>query len=624
VFPLRQAQFENEWSPLNDDVLVRNIEHTIQHAVDHLVQAQQPDGAWHEGFETGVMPDSHMAICLALLRVYMPAWAGGLIERLLSMQEPNGSWSLYPGHAGDLSSTVECYYALSLHNGEVLYPEAMRKAERFIVASGGITKCRNLTKVILAVGGEISWRELPSAWLYSFLFHRFSPVNIQDIVMFTRLHIAPIVILSAYRYVERPLLQQCLSRIRPLGTREKVRREPRGKPFRHRMFQNNIRHCVEFLVNHLEGDGTIGCYHSSTILYLFALRALGYSRDHPLLDRALTSIKSNFIKPALRKPGFQQTCDAHVWNTALAAKTMINAGISANAPAIREAINYLTSKQQLAFTGGWGFSSNNTKHPDNDDTVACLDAHASGGYENSSEWKIGIAYLLTMQNKDGGWAAFDRNLGKHWLEKLPANDMRLAMADPSTPDITGRVVDFIVRNAVLPIEDPRLQKALRWLRKQQEKDGSWFGRWGTAYLYGTWCAVKGLTTSRDRLAYANLRRAGKWLLKVQNPDGGFGECCSSDVDSRFVAYSSIPTHTAWGLDAMLSLYDWEQDPQERFRLAASCERAARWLLSRSRRGEWEEHTPTGSAFPGALYIRYHIYPKVWPLAALIHFRSSMM
>jgi sporulenol synthase len=385
-----------------------------------------------------------------------------------------------------------------------------------------------------------------------------------------------------------------------------------------------------------EDDGSVAGYHSSTVLMLFALRALGYERQHREIRRALSALRRTYYTDETKRFYHQQTCDGHVWNTALAANALLGAGVKPEHPAIKGSVHYLLEKQHSRSgdwlrnnpvePGGWGFSSNNTRHPDVDDTVAVLDVLAvcqNHGVKIGQPLQKGIRWLLGMQNDDGGWSAFDRNCNKQWMEKLPANDMERTIVDPSTADITGRVVDFLIRNQVVSPGSRVIHKAIRWLQENQEADGSWYGRWGTTYIYGTWCVLKGLCTAGVSSGDAALQRSKDWLLQIQRGDGGFGESCESALAGTFIPlHISLPSQTSWGLDALLHLYDVEKAPLEKHRLARACQRAARYLLNSGENGVWSEDMPTGTGFPGSLHIRYHIYPRVWPLAALAHYNRT--
>lgn len=604
------------------------LDETIHAALETVLNSQNSEGFWSDCFDTGAMPNAQTAIALYLLGVADAEWTNSLLSQIMSTQRCDGSWSVYPTGEGDLSTTVECYYALQLYGYWDGYKERRSLAEDFILRSGGLKQCRNLTKMFLALGGEISWNWLPSPRLYLLLFSSWFPVGIRDIVTFTRLHVAPMLLLSSMKFVSDKRSEPVLKNL--MWTTElHVETLTERRSLSPRMYRPLFR-CLKWVLERREADGTVAGYHSSTLLVIFTLRAFGYEENHPDIQNMIHAMRKSLYVSEEAGYGHQQTCDAHVWNTALAVKAIL-ATEELQPIAVENAVCYLASKQQRNFgewflknprqPGGWAFSSNNTIHPDIDDTVACLEALYPYRMQFEKSWWLGVNWLLGMQNKDGGWSAFDKNCNKRWLEWIPANDMKRTMCDPSTPDISGRVVEFLILHHILPIQDQKILRALRWIRKHQESDGSWFGRWGTTYIYGTWCAVKALVAAEVSSCDDSLRRAKEWLLTIQHIDGSFGESCQSDIQGRFVPLEDgLPTQTAWGLETLLYLYKCEEVRTEKRRIWMACEKATHWLLTHSHNHTWIEEMPTGSAFPGVLHIRYHIYPKVWPLIALSHYR----
>ncbi|MCY0900914.1 MAG: hypothetical protein OWU32_01845 [Firmicutes bacterium] len=606
----------------------------IDAALATLLHEQEVDGSFPHGFDMGVMPDAQTVIFLTLLDFRDALWTRALLGRLIDLQRADGSWGPYEGAPGDLSTTVECYYALALHDAWRLQPQARIAAEQWITGAGGIHACRNLTKVLLAIGGEVSWLQLPSPALYAWLWSPFSPFQIQDVVTFTRLHVASMVVLAAHRYVSPVARHSVLDHMTHASSRQASNVSHRKLAVPRWL----LRRCLHDLYSQRELDGTLAGYHSSTFLFLFAQRAMGRSLQQSDIEPCVRAIRRNWGCPFGDATAHQQTCDAHIWNTALSIRVLRQAGLSRQHAGLRSGVEYLWAHQQgsqwdwrrkqKTLPGGWGFSSNNTRHPDTDDTVACLDALADAPGSHDENWQRGIRWLLSRQNRDGGWSAFDRNCARKWMEHMPANDMRHAITDPSTPDLTARVVELLIGRHVLSTTDRSIGRAIRWLLAAQERDGSWYGRWGTTYVYGTWCVVRALCTiarsdTTPRLD-RSLRRAGDWLLQIQKPDGSFGESCASDQVGHYVPSApSVPSQTAWALDALLWLCEVEPDPIHRRRLDGACAHSADWLVDIAGGGTWSETMPTGSAFPGALHIRYHLYPKVWPLVALLHYRALM-
>ncbi|MFD1676755.1 prenyltransferase/squalene oxidase repeat-containing protein [Alicyclobacillus fodiniaquatilis] len=601
------------------------LDATIRMAVNRLRDGQHVTGCWTDCFDTGVMPDAQTVICLYLLGVDDDDWITILLQRLLEAQRPDGTWGVYPGDEGDLSTTVECYYALQLHGAWSGLPERQAQAKQFILRQGGLKRCRNLTKVILAIGGEIPWRWLPSPRVYSLLFSQRFPVSIFDMVTFTRLHVAPMLLLSSCQFVAAPADGRMLADLMSghLWGRRLQSFDKRGA---RRRLSRRMSHCLAWMLAEREADGTTAGYHSSTFLTIFAMQALGFEVGHREIQSAIQAMRKNLYRSPDAAYVHQQTCNAHVWNTALAVRALLVAGEDVQSSVVQKAVQYLLTKQQhgqqIVRLGGWAFSSNNTQHPDTDDTIACLEALCLASMTQSAAWSQGITWLLGMQNRDGGWSAFEKDANKRWMEWIPANDMRRAMHDPSTPDITGRVLEFLLRYRVLSVDDPIVRLALQWLHRHQEADGSWFGRWGTTYIYGTWCAVKALLCAQVQSSAPSIAKARAWILRIQHDDGGFGESCQSDLHGHFVPLAaSLPTQTAWGLDLLLYLYEAEMDSRMQDELWRACSKAANWLVTHAKAGMWEEEMPTGSAFPGALHIRYHIYPKIWSVVALKHYQT---
>ncbi|QQE81017.1 prenyltransferase/squalene oxidase repeat-containing protein [Alicyclobacillus sp. SO9] len=637
------------------------VQETISAGIRRLLASQQRDGAFTDCFDTGVMSDAQTVISLFLLGVKDSDWTDPLLRRIERKQRSDGVWEVYPGGGGDLSTTVECYYALELHGRWQQASRLESAATKFIKNHGGLKNCRNLTKVFLAAAGEVPWSWLPSPKIYSWLFADHTPIRLSQLVMFTRLHVPPMLVLSSLRYISKavksPVLQHLvmknksvvayrrpfgreharLALLKRMGSSRRTERihtvnttQSRGKRFNK---------CISFMLNERESDGTLAGYHSATFLLLLSLRALQYSEKDGMFTVTLDSMKKNLYMHD-DEAGHQQTCNSYIWNTAIAVQALETAG-TGDIPPVRLGVEYLLAKQQVtanmqgitagdrrfalpALAGAWGFSSNNHKHPDTDDTVSCLEALYPFRKDYKGAWQQGVQWLLAMQNNDGGWSAFERNSGKKWLEWIPANDMKRSMSDPSTSDITGRVLEFILRRAGMPRSHPVVVRALDWLMRHQNSNGSWFGRWGTPYTYGTWCAVRALSAARVSSSGAAMEKAKEWVVAHQRLDGGFGESCASDVEGRYVpTFESISTQTAWGLDTIIHLLKQETQPNQRKRLYEAADRAARWLLYSARDGTWEESFPTGSAFPGSLHIHYEIYPKVWPLMALCRYQDVL-
>jgi sporulenol synthase len=614
------------------DGMPTRVADIVNLALDELACSQLADGSWGDLCEMGIMPDAQTAIFTKLLQVDDPQWIDGLVRRIRATQGGDGGWSTHPCAAGDLSTTVECAYALELHQAWA-DQTARERAWQFVQLHGGIHRCRNLTRVILAIGGELPWSTLPSSRLYAWLFARRAPIPIERMSVFTRLHVAPILLIADERFtlasggVFSPRFGQgCpAADVAQASERRPVCRWPSGHGRR-------MDRCHDYVMAQQESDGSLAGYHSSTFLLICARLARGARLDDPAIARQIRAVRNNW-QPDADGRWVQQTCDSRVWNTALATQALTASGSARHASRIAAARCWIWDHQQRCGcvardvqvrSGGWGFSANNTRHPDTDDTIACLTAVAPAGEARRAAWQGGLAWLTSMQNADGGFAAFDRGVTRNWLDHIPANDMAQAISDVSTPDVTARALEFLVAVARLQSGDRCVRRARQRLLRMQERDGSFYGRWGNTYIYGTWCALRALSCFAD--ATAAVERACRWLLSVQLPDGAFGEAHTSDMSRHFCPRAcGLLTQTAWALDGLVAAATGacarELGHELRQDLLRASGRAARWLCDCGPATRWRESVPTGSAFAGALYIRYHIYPKVWPLIALCRYRE---
>ncbi len=594
-----------------------------------LTGAQSPDGAWRYCFESGTMTDAYMIILMRHLGIRDEVFLDALAGRIFSLREASGAWKLFPDEPEDnLSATIECYYALLLGGWRKKDDPDMVRAREFIRSRGGPEKAGSLTKSMLALTGHYPWDKLPKIPVEMILLPVWLPVNFFDLSGYARVHVVPLVICADRQFSLRLPDGPDLSGLFPAPVRRpapwqapatlrkaiKLTIKEIGLP-NAGVQALALQKLERYMLARIEADGTFYSYFTSTFLMIFALLARGYESSHPVIARAVRGVKS-MIRPVGAYAHLQET-DSTVWNTALAGYALRETGLDHAQPAVRGARAYLLARQQTrggdwqvhnpdGRPGGWGFSDGNTINPDVDDTSYALRVLSRSAGTFGPGVRAGVEWLLTMQNDDGGWPAFEKNTGKSWPGLLPVPDAGTALTDRSSADLTGRTLEFLCHHAGLTAGRPPVRRGVEWLAQNQGADGSWYGRWGIACLYGTWAAVTGLAAAGGKPDA--VKRAAAWLLSVQNPDGGWGESCRSDTARKYTPLGfSTPSQTAWAVDALVAAGQRENPAVSRGveRLAVLVDQAASY--------------PTGAGLPGGFYIHYHSYRYVWPLLALSHY-----
>jgi squalene-hopene/tetraprenyl-beta-curcumene cyclase len=369
---------------------------------------------------------------------------------------------------------------------------------------------------------------------------------------------------------------------------------------------------------HTHNCGGLGAIYPPMIYTIIGLRARGHSMDHPIIKDQFHQLDRLMIEEGdtIRF----QPCFSPVWDTGYAAFALADAGLDHRNGFARKAAEWLVSKECKIYgdwknnvrdnvePSGWFFEYENEQYPDVDDTaMVAMALRRIGGAEAIAASKRGVAWMLAMQNDDGGWAAFDRTKDRPILEQIPFADHN-AIQDPSCPDITGRTLECLSYHGFTK-DHPAVRDAIRFMKSRQERDGCWFGRWGVNYIYGTWQVVGGLRAVGYDMSEAWVQRAGQWLRSVQKPDGSFGETANSYEDPSLRGTGpSTASQTAWGAMAMMSIYG----PHD-----AGVQRAMQWLLdTQLENGNWKEDWFTGTGFPKVFYLRYHYYKLYFPIMAL--------
>ncbi|KMJ57673.1 squalene-hopene cyclase [Bacillus sp. LL01] len=626
--------------------MIDKVNGKMNSLTSELLRKQAKDGSWKFCFEGSIMTDAYMIILIRVLEIKDEEdLVRRLVNRIKTKQSPNGAWKLYEDEKdGNLSATVEGYFAL-LYSGYTERKERnMRKAENFINQHGGLSSCDWLTRMMLALNGQIEWPGIvKSIPIEIMLVPKWAPINIYHLVGYARAHWVPIIISSN---LNASLVTAQTPKLSHLQTRESGSEDYRlleemkllshyvnsamkklaASPelLRKRAFTK----AENYISERIEENGTLYSYFSASFFMIFAFLALGYDKNHPKIKNAFRGMKSYICSTHSDDKFFVQNSPSTVWDTALLTGALVQAGVLVHHEAMMSAGEYLLSRQHHKYgdwalknpdapPGGWGFSDINTLVPDVDDTTAALRvitllAHSDERYK--SAWNKGVEWLLSMQNDDGGWSAFEKNTDNYLLSFVPFRYEDRVFFDPSTADLTGRTLYFLGEYTTIPQDSEKILEAVKWLNYHQEKDGSWYGRWGNCYIYGTWAAVTGLKAVGVPSTDSTITRAVEWLLSIQNEDGGWGESCFSDVRNKYVPlHHSTPSQTAWALDALISVSE-SPTPQ--------IEKGIRTLLDLMETNDWRTDYPTGGAIPGGYYIHYHSYKYIWPLQALGHYRNK--
>jgi len=636
---------------------------TLERARDHALGLQHAEGWWQGELETNVTMDAEDLLLREFLGVADDAAIAAAARWIRSQQRDDGTWANFYGGPGDLSTTVEAYLALRLAGDEPDAPH-MKQACAWILDQGGVEATRVFTRIWLALSGLWSWDDLPVIPPELIYLPSWFPLNIYDWGCWARQTIVALAVVQSFR-PSRPLPFTIdeLSASRgdapprpprswgdpspqtPLGGAQAPRPspDPWAKVFAaldkvlhlYRPVKSvrraALRRCAEWIIARQERDGCWGGIQPPWVYSLMALNLLGYGLDHPVMTRGLAGLDRFTITeegpegPVRRL----EACQSPVWDTVLTMIALADAGLPADHPALASAARWVLAEEirgpgdwqvrrpDLA-PGGWAFEFDNDVYPDTDDTAEVVLGLRRAGPENprspgkQAAIDRGLAWLAGMQSKDGGWGAFDADNTRQLVNKLPFCDFG-AVIDPPSADVTAHIVEAFAAEG--RATDPVVRRGVVWLLRAQERDGSWFGRWGANYVYGTGAVVPALIAAGVKPSKPAIRRAVAWLEEHQNPDGGWGEDLRSYDDPALAGRgTSTASQTAWALLALLAAGEHG---------SAATERGVRWLAQTQRAdGSWDEPHYTGTGFPGDFYINYHLYRLAFPLSALGRYVSE--
>lgn len=611
---------------------LRKIEKAIGNACGQLFKTQYEDGYWWSELESNVTITSEYIMLLYLLEVSRPEQQKSMGKYLLNQQRPDGSWGLYYGDGGNLSTTIEAYFALKLA-GEHCESEPMRRAREFILSKGGIESARVFTKIWLALFSQYDWDKVPSMPVELVLLPSSLYFNIYEFSSWARGTVVPLSIVMSIR-PRCPLPAKCsIKELYVPGSKHKnfascthklfFLFDRIAKAFERRPIPSLRNKAVQaaetWILDHQEDSGDWGGIQPPMVYSVLALYYLGYPLDHEVIVKGIKALDAFCMED--EEGTRMQSCVSPVWDTALTVLSMLDAGVAPEHPGLEKAGRWLLENQVLtggdwqvkndSLPGGWAFEFYNTRYPDVDDSAVVLSTLNRFSAERIEGLEFakcrGMEWCLSMQSSNGGWAAFDKDNTLEILNRIPFADQE-AMVDYPTADVTGRVLEAM---GYLGYDGshPRARKAIQFLKKRQERDGCWWGRWGVNYIYGTWSVLKGLISIGEDPRAAYIRAAVRWVKDHQNSDGGWGETCDSYENPELRGQGpSTPSQTAWALMSLIAC--GEMKSQE-------ASRGIQYLLRTQKRdGTWEELHFTGTGFPKHFYIRYHNYRNCFPLMAL--------
>ena len=644
-----------------------------------LLDQQQPAGFWCAELEGDSILQSEYILLLAWLRRENSPIARKCAQRLIDTQLPTGGWAMYPGGALEISGSVKAYFALKL-TGHDRNEEYMVRARAAIRAAGGADAVNSFTRFYLALLGQISYDQCPAVPPELVLLPNWSPINIYKMSAWSRTIVVPLSIMWAHRPARQLPPDRCINELfikqpnewaelqcpglqeekgwfrwsnffRRADQSIKWLERRRIKPLR----RMALKAATQWMTTRFAHSDGLGAIFPPIVWSIIALKCLGYDDDSAEVRYNYEQLAGLTIEED--NSAHLQPCLSPVWDTAITVRALSASGLTIRDKPLTAAVDWLLEKEVTrtgdwannvkAAPAGWFFEHHNDFYPDIDDTAMVMialqellkhsdkaafvaqrksgirprpssDMHVDQA-DARKKWALSAGerarrWVQAMQNKDGGWGAFDKDNDSEFLCRVPFADHN-AMIDPSTPDLTGRVLEALAMWGAKPGQ-PTVDRALQYLRKTQESDGSWFGRWGVNYIYGTWQVLVGLQSIGIAADDAMMQRGANWLLTHQQASGAWGE--SADTYEKPELRGQGPataSQTAWALLGLIAA-GLAHHP--------AVERGVEWLVAEQRAdGTWTEDEFTGTGFPRVFYLKYHAYPIYFPLLALATYARAI-
>jgi len=622
------------------------VEGAIRAATDAILSEQRPDGHWVYELEA----DATIPAEYVLLVHYLAETPNLELEKkigvyLRRIQGEHGGWPLYHEGAFDISATVKAYFALKMIGDDIDAPH-MARAREEIRKRGGAIKANVFTRILLALYGQTSWSNIPTIPPELILLPRWFPVHLSKMSYWARTVIVPLLVLCARQPLAKNPRDIHIDELFVPGVGAASPRAPhqsagwsaffagldkvlKAVPWPKGLRAVAIEECRRWTTERLNGEDGLGAIYPAMANSVMMYDVLGYAPEHP--DRAIARKSVENLLIVKEHEAYCQPCVSPVWDTALVAHALMETrDEKANAAAAR-GLEWLKPLQVLDVAGdwaeekpdvppgGWAFQYRNDYYPDLDDTavvVMAMDrARHSGLAQRQYDDAIqrGAIWVNGLQSRNGGWGAFDADNSYYYLNNIPFADHG-ALLDPPTEDVSGRCVGMMAQLGV-PADDPKLKAGVDYLIQVQRDDGSWWGRWGVNYIYGTWSALAGLNGAGLKPDHPTMKKGADWLVEIQNPDGGWGENCNS-YKLDYKGYEPAPStasQTAWALMGLMAAGEVDHP---------AVARGINYLkATQEADGLWSQPHYTGGGFPRVFYLNYHGYPKFFPLWALARYRN---
>jgi squalene-hopene/tetraprenyl-beta-curcumene cyclase len=621
-------------APVVDDAALQD---SVSRAADALTRRQKPDGHFVFELEADATIPAEYVLLEHFLDRIDPALEAKVGVYLRSIQGAHGGWPLFHDGAFNISASVKAYFALKAIGDD---PEAphMRRAREAILGAGGAERTNVFTRAQLALFGAVPWHAVPVMPLEIMHLPLWFPFHLSKVSYWSRTVIVPLLVLMGLRPKARNPRGIDIKELFCTPA-DQVSDYIRG-PYRSawgRFFKgvdgllrlaeplfpkasrrSAIAKAVAFVTERLNGEDGLGAIYPAMANSVMMFDALGYPPTHPAAAIAWQSVRKLLVIEEDR--AYCQPCLSPVWDTGLAGHALAEAGVPTDAACdwlrplqINDVVGDWAVRRPGLRPGGWAFQYNNPHYPDVDDTaVVGMLLHRNGSPAHAESIARAKEWVIGMQSSDGGWGAFEPENTHHYLNHIPFADHG-ALLDPPTADVSARCVSFLAQIG-MAADDPVMAKALAYLRREQEPDGSWFGRWGTNYIYGTWSVLCALNAAGVRPDDPAVTRAVDWLVSVQRDDGGWGEDEESYGDAPHGRYhESTASQTAWAVLGLMAAGAAEHP---------ATARGIAWLATAQKAdGEWNEEPYTAVGFPRVFYLRYHGYKLYFPLLALARYRN---